>query len=477
MAFGKSSKDPFSTPVGHLIDIHTVGTLQKEDWGQFMNICDAINSTADGPKDAVKAFKKRICRNYNQKEVKFSLSLLEMCMQNCVPNFQSLVLKKDFSKDVLVKMLNPKYNLPVSLQNKILYLIMTWAHGLKGKVDAMEIREVYLELIKRGIKFPSLQDNGEMLETQEAPKQSSHSPVSHQSPADLHILTPEQIGKLYSEMDIVRMNVKVMSEILLETRLGAEKPEDMDLLEELNKTCLEMQKRILKLLETVQNEDVIIELVQVNDDLNNVFLRHERFSRAKANQSTEQRSQPEIMTVDSNGPTAPSSELIDLNVPSVPVHPVQSNGFLLPAPTMPMHTWPTHTSPLPDNGGMEHQVPFLYPQMDLQGLREAVDTRFVPGVQLPILPPRNIYDNVPAEPTLLPTVPALSPTVVPILNNPTSKPLEENKSGAAENSSSLPNYYELLEFDPLVETNETNAIYEEIDISSWRKNAKSVTEC
>ncbi|KAE8575823.1 hypothetical protein XENTR_v10003951 [Xenopus tropicalis] len=477
MAFGKSSKDPFSTPVGHLIDIHTASTLQNEDWGQFMNICDVINTTADGPKDAVKAFRKRICRNYNQKEVKFSLLLLEMCMQNCVPTFHSLVLKKDFSKDVLVKMLNPKYNLPVSLQNKILFLIMTWSHDPKWKINATEIREVYLELIKRGIKFPSLQENGEMLETQESPKQSIQSPLSHHSKADLHNLTPEQIGKLYSEMDMVRMNVKVMSEILLETRLGAENPEDMDLLEELHKACLEMQRRILTLVETVQNEDVIIELVQVNDDLNNVFLRHERFSRAKANQSAEHRRQAEIMTFDDNGPTAPLSELIDLNVPSGPVHPVHSNGFLLPAPTMPMHPWPTHTPHFPDKSGLENRVPFLYPQMDLQGLREAVDTRFELGVQLPEVPPQNIYDNTPAEPTLLPTVPALSPTVLLIPNNPTSKQLAENKSGASENNSLLPNYYELLEFDPLAESNRTEVIYEEIDTSLWRKTANSGAEC
>lgn len=46
--------------------------------------------------------------------------------------------------------------------------------------------------------------------------------------------------------------------------------------QKLYKTCRMMQERIMDLLVTVENEDVIVELIQVNEDLNDVLLGHER---------------------------------------------------------------------------------------------------------------------------------------------------------------------------------------------------------
>ncbi|NXK75794.1 TM1L1 protein, partial [Amazona guildingii] len=236
------------------------------------------------PKDAVKALKKKLSKNCNHKEIRLTLSLLDMCMENCGPRFQSLVVKKDFCKDKLVKLLNPRYNLPIDMQEKILSFIMTWARGFPGPVDVSEVKEVYLELLKKGVEFPSSDTSRGEPKTSSQPSTKS-SPSSANAPKQpllplptgpTLLLTPDQIGKLYSELDMAKTNVRVMSSILRENVPGSENPDDMNLLQKLYKTCRMMQERIMDLLATVENEDVIVELIQVNEDLNDVLLGHER---------------------------------------------------------------------------------------------------------------------------------------------------------------------------------------------------------
>ncbi|KAF0038027.1 hypothetical protein F2P81_010901 [Scophthalmus maximus] len=66
--------NPFSTPVGQRVERATIGSLQSEDWGLNIEICDIINETDEGPRDAVKAIKKRIIGNKNFREIMLALT-------------------------------------------------------------------------------------------------------------------------------------------------------------------------------------------------------------------------------------------------------------------------------------------------------------------------------------------------------------------------------------------------------------------
>ncbi|XP_018414085.1 PREDICTED: TOM1-like protein 2 isoform X5 [Nanorana parkeri] len=161
--------NPYSTPVGQCIEKATDGSLQSEDWTLNMEICDIINETEEGPKDAIRALKKRLNGNKNYREVMLALT----------------------------------------------------------------------------------------------------------------------IGRLRSELDIVRGNTKVMSEMLTEMTPGQEDASDLELLQDLNRTCRAMQQRIVELISRVSNEEVTEELLHVNDDLNNVFLRYERFERYRTGRTAQ----------------------------------------------------------------------------------------------------------------------------------------------------------------------------------------------
>jgi GAT domain len=91
--------------------------------------------------------------------------------------------------------------------------------------------------------------------------------------------SPDQLGKLQSELDIVSMNMTIMSEMLTELKPNQESPADYKLLIDLVATCKEMQSRIVDLIGKINNDEITAELLRLNDELNNLFLRHQRYEK------------------------------------------------------------------------------------------------------------------------------------------------------------------------------------------------------
>uniref|UniRef100_A0A8C8DWL7 Target of myb1 like 2 membrane trafficking protein n=1 Tax=Oryzias sinensis TaxID=183150 RepID=A0A8C8DWL7_9TELE len=282
----------------------TDGGLQNEDWTLNMEICDIINETDEGPKDAVRALKKRLSGNRNYREVMLGLTVLETCVKNCGHRFHAQVANRDFIDGVLVKIISPKANPPTIVQDKVLSLIQSWADAFRSSPDLTGVVHIYEELKRKGVEFPMADlDALSPIHTPQrgtpeidpammkylapsAPAATTPTPTPPAAVATPTSVMPgpitatsEQIARLRSELDIVRGNIKVMSEMLTEMLPGQESASDRELLQELNRTCRAMQQRVVELISRVSNEEVTEELLHVNDDLNNIFLRYERYER------------------------------------------------------------------------------------------------------------------------------------------------------------------------------------------------------
>lgn len=287
-----------------------------------------INESSDTARDAMRAIRKRLSQNAgkNNQVIMYTLTVLETCVKNCGKAFHVLVAQKDFINE-LVKLIGPKNDPPAIMQEKVLSLIQIWADAFKNQPDLNGVTQMYMELKNKGIEFPptdldatapiytpqrvSVRVHG-LLPINNIPKvfifsfqsvpevhpfphpqlmgaqhtiSPQHAAVTAPATGPLH-LTPEQGAKLRSELEIVSNNMSILAEMLSVLKPGQELPDDYALLNELTATCKEMQSRIVDLIGRVQDDELTAEFLRINDELNNLFLRHQRYEKSRAQSTT-----------------------------------------------------------------------------------------------------------------------------------------------------------------------------------------------
>ncbi|XP_072753273.1 TOM1-like protein 2 isoform X3 [Anoplolepis gracilipes] len=300
--------NPFSTPVGQKIESATDGSLPSENWTLNMEICDIINETEDGPKDAIKAIKRRLnqAAGKNYTIVMYTLTVLETCVKNCGKRFHALACSREFVQD-LVKLIGPKNEPPTAVQEKVLSLIQTWADTFRHQPHTQGVVQVYQELKIKGIQFPMtdldamapiITPERSVPETEQIPASlttceqpaslGTHlPPQTSQSIGQLNQLNEQQLAKLQSELDVVQGNMRVLSEMLAyftsPEQSSKQQPDsaDLELLNELYSTCKAMQERVVDLIGKLAHDEMTAELLRINDELNNLFLRYSRYTKNK----------------------------------------------------------------------------------------------------------------------------------------------------------------------------------------------------
>lgn len=110
----------------------------------------------------------------------------------------------------------------------------------------------------------------------------------------------DPLTKLRADVDVVTINITVLRDLLTDLKPGEELPEELQLVEDLHFSLTNMQQRIVDLINSEFSDDVtctfdlnvshlsfflcLVELLTVNQEINNVFDKYNRYKTAKSGQ-------------------------------------------------------------------------------------------------------------------------------------------------------------------------------------------------
>eukprot|EP00092_Neocalanus_flemingeri_P013426 GFUD01014475.1.p1 GENE.GFUD01014475.1~~GFUD01014475.1.p1 ORF type:complete len:376 (+),score=120.01 GFUD01014475.1:44-1171(+) len=298
------TEDPLDTLVGSRIDEATRDNLEIENWALYMEICDIINNTEEGPQHAVKAIRRKLQQSMgkNSKTALFTLTILETCVKNCRKSFRILICQRDFVTELV------NLDCPLAIKEQVLAMVQSWAQAFSSDPELFGVSEIYAELKMKGLVFPTPSTQDQILVTHS--NQIGHNDngmlktmsKARRSVSNSGKLGDDQVRKLKQDLEITQGNLDIFNELLTELKPGEEHPEDKKLLEEVSATCTEMQTRVLDLIGVVENRELTSILLDINDNMNNQLLRFERYNN----------------NVTGKAPTGLSTDDIMLEVPLEP---------------------------------------------------------------------------------------------------------------------------------------------------------------
>ncbi|KAJ3274510.1 ESCRT-0 subunit protein hse1 [Terramyces sp. JEL0728] len=135
-----------------IVDAATSETNTGEDWGVIIKICEIVESNPSKARDAVNI----IIRKLNHKNVNvilFSLTLSNALVQNCGMQLKQEISSRPFLQ-ALLKLLNNN-STHITVRNRILDFIQTWAKDFKGNPSLDYMQDIYNQLRNEGFSFPS----------------------------------------------------------------------------------------------------------------------------------------------------------------------------------------------------------------------------------------------------------------------------------------------------------------------------------
>ncbi|XP_050205723.1 TOM1-like protein 6 isoform X2 [Mercurialis annua] len=256
----------------------TSDLLIGPDWTMNIDICDSLNSNHWLAKDVVKAVKKRL-QHKNSKVQLLALTLLETMVKNCGDFVHFQIAEKNILGE-MVRIVKKKADMHV--RDKILVLLDSWQEAFGGPGGKHpQYYWAYEDLRRSGVQFPQRSSDSAPIFTPPV----AHSPMRHAQagfgmPSNSsrrldETMATEVEGLSLSNLDSMRNVMELLGDMLQAVNPDDREAVKDEIIVDLVNGCRSNQKKLMQMLTTTGDEELLGQGLDLNDSLQILLARHD----------------------------------------------------------------------------------------------------------------------------------------------------------------------------------------------------------
>ncbi|KAJ3703154.1 hypothetical protein LUZ61_006859 [Rhynchospora tenuis] len=258
-----------------LVEKATSHLLIGPDWAMNMEICDMINTNRWQTKEVVRAIRKRLQNKHSNVQF-LAMTLLETMMKNCNESVRFEVAEHEVLPE-MVKIVRKQTDFQV--REKALILLDSWQEAFGGPGGQHpQYYWAYIELKRSGVQFPRRAPDAPLTFGNGTSSSSHLSAQPYASGFASNSQTPggpAVVQVSMSELHNMRSAMELLSEML-----RAVNPRDRaaikdEVITDLVSQCKSSQNKIVQLINSTGDEQVLAEALTINDSLQNVIAKYD----------------------------------------------------------------------------------------------------------------------------------------------------------------------------------------------------------
>ncbi|KAG9455176.1 hypothetical protein H6P81_008080 [Aristolochia fimbriata] len=256
----------------------TSDLLIGPDWTMNMDICDSINTEPWLAKDVGKAVKKRLQHKSPRVQL-LALTLLETMIKNCGDHVHFQVAERNILQE-MIKIVKKKTDMHV--RDKILLLLDSWQEAFGGPGGKYpQYYWAYEELRRSGVQFPQRTREAAPIFTPPVTHPTArHAIAGYGMPSNTTRRLDEAMASDMESLSLSNLNSMESVSELLDDMLQALNPGDSEavkdeVIEDLVNRCRSNQKKLMQLLNSTVDEELLGQGLELNDSLQTLLAKHD----------------------------------------------------------------------------------------------------------------------------------------------------------------------------------------------------------